>query len=93
MRNLTSKYIGNLTSEHYNYKSEAIKLGLKREDLEGHNWVSTNENGNSGGRTIAYLKEQISKGKNPSEAFREIKGLNGFEIQAIEKGLKREDLE
>ena len=78
----------NLTIE-----SKAIKLGLKREDLEGHSWDSTNENDYIGGRTITYLQDQISKGKDVSEAFKEIKGLdNGYQIRAIEKGLKREDL-
>ena len=69
----------------------ALQFGLR--DLKGHDFRDNEINGNCGQRTIQYLKKQISKGKDVSEAFEEIKGLNnGFKIQAIQLGLKIQDL-
>ena len=71
--------------------SIALQFGLR--DLKGHDFRDNEINGNCGQRTIQYLKKQISKRKDVSEAFEEIKGLNnGFKIQAIQLGLKIQDL-
>ena len=77
------------------FQIEAIELGLTREDfLEGHDWTSENWlNGCQASHTVGYLQRQVLKGVSPSDAFKKIKGLNGFQIEAIELGLTREDLE
>ncbi len=78
----------NLTSE-----SEAIELGLNREDLVGHNWYNDSSTGNIGSATIEFIKDQISKGESALDAFQKIKGVNNeFEIQAMQLGLNTEDL-
>ena len=72
--------------------SIALQFGLR--DLKGHDFRDNEINGNCGQRTIQYLKKQISKGKDVSEAFEEIKGLDsGHKIEVIGFGFEKKDLE
>ncbi len=65
----------------------AVGLGVSREQLEGHDWSQTN-----GYKTKNFLWSEIGKNIAPDIAMSKIRGLVGYEIDAVTAGLRREQL-
>ncbi|MCD6034458.1 MAG: hypothetical protein K0R63_199 [Rickettsiales bacterium] len=70
------------------YQIRAVKLGLTRAELEGHNWEEV-----GGGVTTIYFLEKRLKGVSVQEAMEQIRGLSQYQIMAVKLGLTRAELE